>query len=122
MDQSNCADRETQLEEEAAVLVCLNVDYSMLVSSKVRKQRLCVQPGEARHLRARCQPGLTPGRDAPGPRWGSVLGLPLEFMQSLSPRPRKMQPAPASGPSSFRQSGPESRARAASPPTALLRV
>lgn len=81
MDQSNCSGRETQLEEEAAVLVCMKVDSSMLVSSKVRKQRqpqdlhvvdssfmlfsvspssaLCVQPSEALHLRARCQLSLS---------------------------------------------------------------
>lgn len=55
MDQSNCPSRETQLEEEAGVLVCMNVDPNMLVSNKVR---LCVQPGEARHLGARCQGSL----------------------------------------------------------------
>lgn len=53
MDQSNCPGRETRLEEEAAVLVCMNVDSNMLVSSKVRKQRLCV------HLVVRCQRSLS---------------------------------------------------------------
>lgn len=55
MDQSNCTGRETQLEEEAGVLVCMNVDPNMLVSSKVR---LCVQQGEARHLGAPYQGSL----------------------------------------------------------------
>lgn len=55
MDQSNCPGRETQLEEEAGVLVCMNVDPNTLGSNKVR---LCVQPGEARHLGARWQGSL----------------------------------------------------------------
>lgn len=55
MDQSNCPGRERQLEEEAGVLVCMNVDPNTLGSNKVR---LCVQPGEARHLGARWQGSL----------------------------------------------------------------
>lgn len=39
MDQSNCPGRETRLEEEAAVLVCMNVDSNMLVSSEVKAVR-----------------------------------------------------------------------------------
>lgn len=37
------------MEEQAAVLVCMNVDPDMSVSSKVRTQRLCVQHCEVRH-------------------------------------------------------------------------
>lgn len=58
MDQSDCPSRGTQLEEQAAVLVCMNVDPNMFVSSKVRMQRLCVQPCEVHHPGARCQRSL----------------------------------------------------------------
>lgn len=40
MDQSDFPSRGTQLEEQAAVLVCMNVDPDMSVSGKVRTQRL----------------------------------------------------------------------------------
>lgn len=53
MDQSDFPSRGSQLEEQAAVLVCMNVDPDMSVSSKVRTQRLCVQPCEVRHPGAR---------------------------------------------------------------------